>query len=75
MNTILFDNELEQARKRALDLYSIGIDTLIIQDMAYFEMNLPDDLQIFASTQTNNYSLERIKFLEDSGFSRIILVR
>ena len=74
LNTILFDNELEEARKLIHDLYSAGIDALIIQDMGILEMDLPP-VSLHASTQAGNYSPERIKFLASAGFKRIVLAR
>ena len=74
LNTILFDNELEEVRKICYDLYSCGVDALIVQDMALLEIDLPP-IKLHASTQTNNYELDRIKFLSESGFKRIILAR
>ena len=41
LNTLLFDAELEDARRQAWDLYEAGVDALIIQDMAYLELDLP----------------------------------
>ena len=49
MNTIVLDNELEKARLMALELCDAGIDALIVQDMAYLDMNLP--VALHASTQ------------------------
>ncbi|MCL1833013.1 MAG: U32 family peptidase [Leptospirales bacterium] len=74
VNTILFDNELEEAETLIRELYNIGIDGIIIQDMAILEMNLPP-IPIHASTQTDNLDLARIKFFDKIGFSRIILGR
>ncbi len=74
LNTILFDNEIEPALKLIHNLYNIGIDALIIQDMGLLECNLPP-ITLHASTQTHNYSPEKIHFLENVGFSRIILAR
>jgi 23S rRNA 5-hydroxycytidine C2501 synthase len=74
LNTILYENELEEAEQLIHDLYKIKSDAIIIQDMAILEMQLPP-IPLFASTQTNNYSLQRIKFLEDVGLKRIILAR
>ena len=73
-NTILYENELKAARQLAIDAYNIGCDALIIQDMALLEMDLPP-IPLFASTQTNNQTLEQVKFLEDVGFERVILAR
>ena len=74
LNTILFDAELEAARDLIQDLYNIGVDALIIQDMGLLEMDLPP-IPLFASTQTDNRSLDWVRFLEASGFQRVILAR
>ena len=73
LNTLLFDNELEEAREQALALIDAGVDALIVQDMAYYLMGLPIDLH--ASTQTNCVSPEKVKFFEQLGFKRAILER
>ncbi len=73
-NTILYDNELDEAEKLIHQLYEIGVDALIIQDLGILEMNLPP-IELHASTQTHNYDLNRIQFLEQVGFKRIILAR
>lgn len=74
INTIIYDFEFEEAQKLINKLYEIGTDAIIIQDMAIFEMELPP-LPIIASTQANNYSLEKIKFFENIGIKRVILAR
>lgn len=74
INTILSDEELEKAVVLIYELYDAGVDAIIVQDMGLLEQKLPP-LPIFASTQCNNDSLEKIKFLEGAGFSRAILAR
>jgi putative protease len=74
LNTLLYDGELEQARRQAWDLYDAGVDALIIQDMAYLEMDLPP-LPLHASTQAACDSPERVAFLAGAGFTRAILAR
>ncbi|MDR1341422.1 MAG: U32 family peptidase, partial [Prevotellaceae bacterium] len=74
LNTILYDSELEQAGKMIADAYSAGCDAAIVQDMALLEMDLPP-IPLFASTQTDNCSPEKVRFLENAGFSRVILAR
>ena len=74
INTLLYDDELAEAKALITQCYDIGADAIIIQDMAIFEMDIPPIL-IFASTQTNNYSIDQIKFLESVGVQRIILAR
>jgi putative protease len=74
LNTILRDAELPEAKKLIEQAYTAGIDGAIIQDLGLLELNLPP-IKLIASTQTDNYDTDRIKFLEKSGFKRIILAR
>ena len=74
LNTLLFDNELEQARKIAWDCYNAGVDALIVQDMALLMMDMPP-IVLHASTQCNNTTAEKVKFLEDVGFKQVVLAR
>lgn len=74
LNTILTDYELDQARLLINILYELGVDALIIQDMGLLERELPP-IPLFASTQTHNMTPEKVKFLEQVGFSRVILAR
>ena len=74
LNTILRDDELEPARKMIWELYDAGADALIVQDMALLEMDLPP-IQLHASTQTDIRTVEKAKFLQDVGFSQIVLAR
>lgn len=73
LNTLLFDNELKEAETTARQLIDVGIDALIVQDMALRAMNLP--VEMHASTQVSNTTAEGAKFLEECGFSRVILER
>ena len=74
LNTILFDNEIEPAVKLIHELYNAEIDALIIQDMGLLECDLPP-IALHASTQTHNYTAEKVRFLEQVGFNRVILAR
>ncbi|GAA6767451.1 U32 family peptidase [Flavobacterium sp. CGRL1] len=74
INTILYDNELETCRAMIWELYDIGVDALIIQDMAIMEMDLPP-IVLHASTQANNRDADKIKFLKDAGIKRVVLAR
>lgn len=74
LNTLLTDAELPVAEKLIHELYAAGIDGLILQDAGLLELDLPP-LPIIASTQMNNATPEKIKFLEAVGFSRAILAR
>ncbi|WP_396209194.1 U32 family peptidase [Flavobacterium sp.] len=74
INTILYDDELEKCRQLIWKLYDIGVDALIIQDMAILEMELPP-IALHASTQANNRDADKIKFLADAGIQRVVLAR
>ena len=74
LNTILYDNELETCRQLIWKLYDIGVDALIIQDMAIMEMDLPPII-LHASTQANNRDADKMKFLADAGIKRVVLAR
>ena len=74
LNTILYDSELDEARSMIYQLYDAGADALIVQDMGLLELDLPP-MPLFASTQTHNYNLDRIQFLERVGIQRVILAR
>jgi len=74
LNTIFFNEETAAVKDAIWRAYELGIDAVIIQDLGILEMDLPP-IPIHASTQTNNYDLKQIKFLEKAGFSRIVLAR
>lgn len=74
LNTILYDHELTEAEKMIHDLYRIGVDALIIQDLGILRMNLPP-ICLHASTQMHNYDLDKLRFLDRLGFRRIVLAR
>ena len=73
LNTLLFDNELEEAKAQAEKLIEAGVDALIVQDMAYYMMGL--NIPLHASTQTNCTTAEKVHFFEEVGFARVILER
>jgi len=73
-NTILRDDELEDGRRLAWDLYHAGVDALIVQDMGLLELDLPP-IQLHASTQTDIRTPEKARFLQDVGFSQMVLAR
>lgn len=74
LNILLYDDELPIAEKIIKQLYKIGIDGLIIQDVGLLELDLPP-IPLIASTQMDNCTLEKVKFLQGVGFSRAILAR
>lgn len=74
LNTILYDNEIDKAVELARKLYDIHADALIIQDLGLLECDLPP-IPIHASTQLNNRTPEKVAFLEQVGFSQVVLAR
>ena len=74
VNTILFDNELKDAEKLIWKLYEAGVDAIIFQDFSFFEMNLPP-VALHASTQCNNDTLDKIRFLKSMKVERVVLPR
>jgi collagenase-like PrtC family protease len=74
INTILTDEQLPHAEQLIHEVYNAGADAIIIQDMGILKLNLPP-IAIHASTQTDNRTLEKVQFLEASGFSRVVLAR
>jgi putative protease len=74
LNTILTDEEILEAQELSFALYEAGISALVIQDMGLMEVKLPP-VPLIASTQTHNSTPDKVKFLEDVGFSRVILAR
>lgn len=74
LNTILNNRELDEARELAFELYDAGADALIIQDLGLLNGSLPP-IELHASTQQDNSSPDKIRFLEDAGFSQAVLAR
>jgi putative protease len=74
LNTILRDDELEAARRMAWDVWRAGADALIVQDMGLLQLDLPP-IQLHASTQTDIRTPEKARFLQDVGFSQMVLAR
>ena len=74
LNTILKDEELKDTEKMIWDLYRIGVDALIVQDMGLLSLSLPP-IPLHASTQMDNRNAEKVKFLADTGFRQVVLAR
>ena len=74
VNTILKDSELADAEKLIWQLYEAGADALLVQDMAVLKMKLPP-IALHASTQCDVRSVEKVRFLADCGFTRVVLAR
>lgn len=74
LNTILTDEELEEANLLIPKLNQVGVDALIIQDLGILSLDLPP-IELHASTQMDNRTLDKILLLEQLGFHRAVLAR
>ena len=74
VNTILKDSELSETEALIWQLYEIGVDAILVQDMAVLRMHLPP-IALHASTQMDVRSVEKVRFLAQCGFSRAVLAR
>lgn len=74
VNTILRDDELKETEAMIGDLYRVGVDALIVQDMGLTQLNLPP-IPLHASTQMDNRTVEKVRFLADAGFRQVVLAR
>ena len=74
LNTLLYDNELERARKMAYDCWNAGVDALIVQDMQLLQLDMPP-IPLHASTQCDNLTVEKVQQLEALGFEQVVLGR
>lgn len=74
LNTILKEEELEEAERMIWDLWRAGTDALIVQDMGITRLDLPP-IPLHASTQTDNRTPEKVRFLEAAGFTQVVLAR
>ena len=78
VNTIVYDHELEDTYRLLLELAEAGADAILVQDMAvarYIREHLSGQLDMHASTQTDNRTADKVRWLTEQGFSRIVLAR
>lgn len=75
INTIIYDNELEETQQMLDSLGKAGIDAILAQDMSINKLRLPSGISLHASTQTDNRSIEKVKWLSEHGFERAVLAR
>ncbi|TWO83627.1 protease [Shewanella algae] len=73
-NTILLDDELEEAKRLIWAVYEAGADAIIVQDLGLLELDLPP-IALHASTQMDNRVPAKVAFLEHVGFSQVVLAR
>ncbi|MGN1375264.1 MAG: U32 family peptidase [Prevotella sp.] len=74
VNTIIYDNETEAAIDMMRQLHDAGTDAVLIQDMSLLKADLPD-MAIHASTQTDNRTADKVRWLSEMGCSRVVLAR
>ena len=74
LNTLLHDDEYPRACALAHDLYKVGVDALIIQDLNLLHYDLPP-IRLHASTQCDNRTPEQVLHLQQLGFRRVVLAR
>lgn len=74
VNTILKDEELKETEAMIWELYRRGVDALIVQDMGLTQLNLPP-IPLHASTQMDNRTAEKVRFLTEAGFRQVVLAR
>ena len=77
LNTIIYDDEIESVRAVIHQLEKAGVDAILIQDMAVLTMLKEQQslMALHASTQTDNRTAEKVRWLQDIGFSRAVLAR
>ena len=74
VNTILKDEELKETEDMIWELYRRGVDALIVQDMGLTRLNLPP-IPLHASTQMDNRTTGKVRFLAEAGFRQVVLAR
>lgn len=74
VNTILRDSELSETEEMIWQLYNADVDALIVQDMGITQLNLPP-IPLHASTQMDNRTVEKVRFLSNAGFRQVVLAR
>ena len=75
LNTIVYDHELDEAQKLIDQLAGIGVDAILVQDMGLLQFMNGKPFEIHASTQTDNRTADKVRWLKQVGFSRAVLAR
>lgn len=74
VNTLVYDSELKEVERLIRDLYRIGVDALIVQDLGILRLDIPP-IALHASTQCDIRTPEKARFLQELGFSQLVLPR
>ncbi len=75
VNTIVFDAELEETEILINQLAKINVDAILVQDMGLLKLDIPKNIALHASTQTDNRTSEKTAWLSAHGFSRVVQAR
>ena len=86
VNTIVYDDELDDTLRLIDQLKAIGVDAILVQDMGVYSRCLNktppinhvpanSTFSFHASTQTDNRTIEKVRWLSSLGFSRVVLAR
>lgn len=79
VNTIIFDDEIEDTSKLIDELATIGVDAILVQDMGLVAIQQEKapmgSIAFHASTQTDNRTVEKVRWLSSIGFKRVVLAR
>ena len=74
VNTIIYDDELLATQQLIEQLYEADVDAILVQDMGILRLQLPP-IALHASTQTDNRTAEKVGWLRNQGFRRVVLAR
>ncbi|MDE6721530.1 MAG: U32 family peptidase [Bacteroidaceae bacterium] len=74
VNTLLYEKEMQEVERLIWQLYEIGTDALIIQDLRILSLRLPP-IPLHASTQMDNRTPEKVQMLAELGFPQVVLAR
>lgn len=74
VNTLVYDSELTAVERLVGDLWRVGVDALIVQDLGLLRLDLPP-IELHASTQCDIRDAAKARFLADLGFARLVLAR
>ncbi len=74
VNTIIYDEELDDTARMIHDLWQNGVDAILVQDMGLLNLPLPP-IALHASTQTDNRTADKVRWLAGLGFRRVVLAR
>ncbi len=74
VNTLLRPDELAPAEQLIHELYKVGVDAILVQDMQLLHLSLPP-IALHASTQADNRTAQKVRLLREQGFRRVVLAR